>query len=191
MFKKSKARIAILSSMLSYPTVNQNDWISGMSSENARIGDLVSLSSAPDSKWYVSWVREIRKNNSWQEYLLESIDDGALCWWSNVGLNIYNRERILERPKWQWDDKQFAFSNRWFKACGRNASFIVLPILPLFNEDNSVVLDIRIRHNFSDFKYPKTFPSWNKMLMKEMEYYYRECVEKYNKYENKSYTTDL
>ena len=177
---KDNARISILSELMAFPTINQKDWL-GSFDGKAQVGDLVSLCSAPASKWYLSWVREIKPAKHDTGYLLESIDDGELCWWSNVGLNVYDRERVKERPSWRWDDAQFAFSTRWRKVCKKYGAYIVLPCSPEFGDGNSVTLDVRIRHNFNDYSNPRTFPNWKKLTMKAMGEYYRECEKEYNK----------
>jgi hypothetical protein len=167
--------------MMAFPTINQKDWDTSGFDKDVKVGDLVSLCSAPASKWYVSWVREIETENGWTRYLLESIDDGTLCWWSNVGLNIYSRERVKERPTWQWDDKQFAFNDRWHKVGKRNNAHIVLPCQSKFNDDGSVELDVRIRYGWDEYHNPRIFPNWQKLLMKDMDIYYKECVQGYEK----------
>lgn len=178
---REKAKLEILSELLSYPTVSQKDWQSDFSTD-VQVGDLVSLNSAPVSKWFLSWVKKIDKTSSRfsTRYLLESVEDGELCWWSNVGFNIYNRKRVSERPKWKWDDKQHAFFSRWFKSCKRHDSYIVLPVLPEFHDDYSVTLNVRIRFGFTNFQNPKIFDNWKKLNMKDMEKYYLECVTKNN-----------
>jgi len=153
-------------------------WTSGNSTGvKFQVGDLVSLQSAPVSKWYLSWLKEIDPNDGWPKYLLESIEDGALCWWGNVGLSYYDRERI-DNPIWHWDDAQYAFDDRWRKVCRRNNAYIVLPIIPDFHGDGSVTLDVRIRFGLSDFHNPKTFKNWKRVTMKMMDEYYKESFEK-------------
>lgn len=182
---RNRARLSILSELMSFPTINQKDWISNnLGRDDIQIGDLVSLCSAPDSKWYVSWLRELDENNGWPRYLLESIDDGELCWWENVSLNVYSRKRVSERPTWKWDDKQFAFYGRWRKVCGRNGAYSVLPCLPEFGDDGSVELDIRIRWDHEGYHNPRKFPSWKKLHMEVMDAYYKKCVKCYNSYLN-------
>lgn len=176
---KYRAKIAILSELMSFPTINQKDWDSW--DLKPEVGDLVSLSSAPASKWYLGWVVEIRGLDDYPEYLLESIEDGSLCWWGNVGLNIYDRKRVSERVTWRWDDKQFAFNGRWLKVGRRNDAYIVLPCWAKFSDDGSVELNVRIRFGMNEFSYPRTFPNWKKTLMKDMDSYYKECCEVYEK----------
>lgn len=175
---KDRARIQILSALMSYPTINQKDWESDFIGKGAQIGDLVSLNSAPPSKWYVSWVRDI--NVKEESYLLESIDDGALCWWSNVGFHIYNRDRVKEfGSTWQWDDKQFTFNDRWHKIFRRNNAHMIRPLYPVFGEDGTVTLDVYIRFGIRDFSNKKTFPNWKKLTMKTMDEFYKDCERKY------------
>lgn len=177
---KNRAKILILSEILSFPTISGKNWRSDLSCRtDLQIGDLVSLSSAPPTKWFLSWLREVDPNNGWPKYLLESIEDGELCWWENVGLNIYSRERVTDRPSWKWDDKQFEFNDRWHKVCRNNDAYIVLPCQPVFHDDGSVLLDVRIRFQISDYRNPKTFPNWKKVTMKLMDSYYNESVKEY------------
>lgn len=178
MMSKDRARLIILNDLLAFPTINQKDWRAVfLSSDSVAVGDLVSINAAPVTKWYLSWVREIKEEHGLKRYLLESVEDGGLCWWSNIGMNVYTRAN--ERPTWQWDDKQFAFNDRWRKVCKRNDAYIVIPCQPEFEENNSVGLNVRIRYALSDFSCPRIFPNWRKVTMKEMEAYYRECCEAY------------
>ncbi len=182
MAPKNRARISILSEVLSFPTIQNKYWHRGdFSDDKARVGDLVSLSSAPASKWYLSWLRDYDYNNGWPKYLLESIEDGELCWWENVSVNYYDRETIRNRLTWQWDDHQFAFNDRWNKVGRRNDAYTVLPCLPTFNDDGSVTLDVRVRWGFSDYHKPQTFQNWKKVTMKQMDAYYKECKAEYDK----------
>ncbi|MEE8382247.1 MAG: hypothetical protein V3R78_10295 [Thermodesulfobacteriota bacterium] len=180
---KSEARFSILSELLAFPTVNQKDWVGAHSydGDKARIGDLVSLSCARASKWYVSWIIDIEiVSRGYVKYLLESIEDGSLCWWENVGLNVYSRERTKVRPEWKWTDKQFAFYGRWSKVGRKNNAYLILPCQPEFKEDDSVILDVRIRFGWSDYRNKKIFPNWKKLTMKQMDEYYKECEAEYN-----------
>lgn len=177
---RSKARISILSELMSFPTINQKDWLSELDDDNVKEGDLISLNAAPESKWYLSWVIDIENQSTHgTKYLLESIDDGELCWWSNIGINIYSREKVNNRPRWKWTDDQFAFSSRWGKACGRQNAYIVLPCSPSFGKGDSVTLDVRVRHGLTEFSNKRTFDNFRKVKIKDMESYYLECVELY------------
>jgi hypothetical protein len=84
----------------------------------AQPGDLIAMQSAPTSKWYLSWlVKEERREDGFRHYLLESIEDGALCWWTNVGMDFMDREVIKDHPSWRWTDRQYAFKDRWWSVC--------------------------------------------------------------------------
>jgi hypothetical protein len=179
---KYRAKLAILGHLLAFPTINQKDWKSDFPRRDVKVGDLVSINSCSATEWYVSWVREIKiyeKNYDFNEYLLESIENQKLCWWTNVGMNVFSREIVERNPHWKWDDKQFEFSGRWNKVFKRNDAFWVLPTLPEFNDQGSVTLNVRIRYGLECFENPKTFPNWRKLTMREMGDYYRECVRKY------------
>lgn len=158
---REKSRLAILNTLLAFPTVSQKDW-TGDLSESPKPGDLVSLNCAAPSKWYLSWVHDTEERNGWTHTLLESIEDGELSWWHNVGFSIYNRERVANNPQWRWDDKQWAFWSRWRKACRKHDAYIMLPVIPSFGEGNSVTLDVRIRHSLNRYRNPRTFDNWKK-----------------------------
>jgi hypothetical protein len=169
-----------MNEIMSFPTLRGKDWTDHYGTDkDLQEGDLVAMNCAGPSKWYLAWLREVQNENGIDKYLLESIEDGALCWWSNIGLTTYSRERVKLHPHWQWDDKQFKFNDRWHKVANRNDAYIVLPLYPTFGGNDSVTLNVRIRYGFSDFNNPRTFPNWKKLTMKEMESYYKECCELY------------
>jgi len=166
---KTKARLSILGEMLAFPTISQKDWTSG----GAIVGDLVSLQSAPPSKWYVSWLIETRCVHD-REYLLESIDDGSLCWWSNVSLNHYNRERVGNNPTWRWEDRQFDFWKRWRKAASTD-SWLLRPSLPEFS---GFKVTLSVRKTFeSGVLFGKEFLDWRKLKISDMIDYYNGCLK--------------
>lgn len=179
-FVKNRARLEILSWIMSFPTIGEKNWGYNCGCDEPIIGDLVALQSAPPSKWYLSWLRDIRIKRHDLEYLLESIDDGSLCWWQNVGLTVYDRKRVKDFPSWQWEDKQFDLNKRWGLTCKRQGCYEVLPKNLHFNKDGSVLFDVRIRWLPEVFSNPVTFPNWKKVTIKHMVAYYQECVEKYN-----------
>lgn len=116
---------------------------------------------------------------SGNEYLLESIEDGALCWWGNVSVNPYNQETVNKFPQWRWTDEQFAFSERWQRACKRRDAYMVLPMLPVFHDDGSVTLGCRLRYEGLPGRewrpQPKKFDNWKKLKVKDMLAYYDEA----------------
>ena len=177
---KTRARLAILSELLAFPTVTASRWDVGFADSRIQKGDLISICSGPPSKWFVSWLIDYEvRDDGFTHYLLESIDDGELCWWTNVGINIYDRERVREHPTWKWTDKQFAFKNRWDKVCYRqNDAYIVLPLHPIFR-GNSVELGVRVRFGIREFSNPIVFEDWKRLTNKRMGEYYRECVSMY------------
>ena len=142
-----------------------------------RVGDLVALSSAPVSKFYLGWLVETRENQpGWPEFLLQSIDDGSQCWWSNVGVTYMNRETVKAHPEWRWDDQQHAFNDRWIKACYKKRdAYIYLPVQVVYSGDQ-VTLSIRVRHGFRPERPTKTFEHWKKVKVADMLAFYDAAV---------------
>lgn len=180
---QNNARLSILNEVLSLPTIRGKDWTSTPFNRNIlMVGDLVAMSNAPASKWYLSWLREIQPNNGWPKYLLESIDDGSLCWWGNIGLDFYNRERVKENPQWRWNDRQFLFARRWYRVCKKIDGWEIRACQPKFNTDGSVELNVRTHRLFDDkFTNPRSFSNWNKVTVSQIELYYRESIAMYKK----------
>lgn len=171
----NRAKINILSNIVQFPTINGKDW----SSNNCPpVGSLVSLSSAPPSQWYLSWVEEVQPgtNEFCSRYLLRSIETGELCWWSNVTIFVYNPERVYDR--WRWSDKQFKFYDRWQKVLRRADAWMVLDGPTTFGDDGSVTIRLRERHGgFRDhdqFHFERSFPDWRKVTMAVMADFYNE-----------------
>lgn len=173
-FERSK--ISILSCLLSFPTISNKDWLSDFGNDKQpRLGSLVSMTSAPESKWYLSWLEKVDLNNGWTKYLLKSVEDHSLCWWENVALNYYDLKRVSDNPQWKWSDKQFKFYDRWRKVCYEwNGAYMVLPKQPVFNGEK-VTLGLRTRFNFnSGFKFENEFDCWRKVTMKQMDTFYNK-----------------
>lgn len=145
---------------------------------SVRPGDLVSLSSAPVSEWYLSWVVEFDYNGGNPRYLLDSIETGKLCWWHNVSVNYMDRKIVAENPQWRWSDRQWAFKNRWWKVCFKRCdAYLILPVFPTFGDDGlSVTIGTRPRYSMGDHYPTRRFLDYRKVTMKMMEDFYNECV---------------
>jgi hypothetical protein len=133
--------------------------------EHPSEGDLVALSCAPMSKWYLSWYRGYKPmGNSFRDiHILESIEDGQLCNWTNVSLMTMNRTIVEGNPQWKWTDGQFVFRNKWHRAC---RGLWDIPLRPKFKDDGSVILTIRKRHG-KEMK-SISFSNWKKALSRDM-----------------------
>lgn len=140
-----------------------------------RSGDLVSLSSAPVSEWYLSWMIEYDHNRG---YLLESIETGKLCWWHNVSVNYMDRKTLAEHPSWRWTDRQWIFKDRWWKVCFKRCdAYLTVPLYPVFGDDGlSVTLGTRPRWSVGEHYPSRRFLDYRKVTMKMMEDFYHECV---------------
>lgn len=142
----------------------------------AQIGDLILLSSAPMSKWTLSWFHQRREPSpgNW-EYLLESIEDGDLCWWSNVSISFLHRRALA--PSWRWNDRQWSFRDRWEHVCYREKeAYIVRPVEPVFGEGFEVTLGTRTSHGFDDITPKRWFHDWRKVTKAMMAQCYDDCV---------------
>lgn len=158
----------------------------------AKPGDLVKLGSVRGAtEWYLSWyIKEIRhwyKNSDGSidtergyesEHIVKSIETGELCRWSNVGIYYCDRDEI--RENWRWNDRQFEFSDRWFRLCdNEKEAYLLRPFYPEFGENGEVTLTMRRRHEalVSEEAYlpSKTFPDYRKVTKKHMSDFYDQC----------------
>lgn len=73
------------------------------------------------SEYYLGWLREVTGDGS---FLIESIDNGNLCNWSNVSL-AYMPIRSI-KDQWRWDDRQFNIKDKWFRACYKRARLLFI-----------------------------------------------------------------
>jgi hypothetical protein len=137
-------------------------------------GDLVTPTVAPHSEWYLSWyVEYISKGDHFEDiHVLESIETGRLCNWSNIGLDILCREVVKNHPEWRWTDKQYEFKDRWFRACYKKRdAYMTLPVPPTFHDGGGVTLGTRKRFGLGS-SYYKKFPNWKKVLIRDMLEFY-------------------
>lgn len=176
-FEKSRARLAILNELLSFPTIRGKDWVSTYGETKAAVGDLVALDCAPVSEWYLSWVIEIdaTTNPGWARWALESVDTGRQCWWQNVGISIYKGKHGIP-AEWRWTDRQFQLRDRWYRVMNREDAYLTRPAQFEFGSDGSLVVGVRERHNFGgdNFNYSKTFPDWRKVTIAQLTDFYHE-----------------
>jgi len=145
-------------------------------------GDLVLLSSAPFGEWYLSWYLDTDpKENGFDIHLLQSLETGKLCNWTNVSFNHLNRKFLDKRPDWRWVDKQWEFKDRWWRACYRKRdAHMTLPKMPVFHDDGSVTLSTRTRYNLDDKEPTRKFLDWRKVLVRDMLDFYDEVVSEKN-----------
>jgi len=152
-----------------------------------QVGDLVILESAAPSKWNIGWLREIEEGSRYsRRYLIESLDDGSLCWWSNVGLSFMPRGDIRER--YHWTDRQFAFQKRWHKTAGKHGKTGMRVMDCQFNGDE-VTLRMCVRWADTDEEragFSRTFPDYRKVTIgimmeavNELEAQYKTTQSRY------------
>ncbi|WP_165020149.1 hypothetical protein [Dysgonomonas sp. ZJ279] len=149
---------------------------SGAFADNPPIGSLVRLMAAPFTKWYLSWLLEIKEETlGYRKYLLKSVEDGSLCWWENIGLYHMPLEESDKFPHWKYNDNQFEFWDKWKKANKWEDVYVLAPLRPIFN-GLSVTLDLRKKHT-NDIAGSKTFCNWNKLTIREMREFIRETAK--------------
>lgn len=158
--EKKRAKIEILNSIINFgTTISVNGKSESIFNDDkyafhyqeisgVQLGDLVKIQAAPFTKWYLSWVVEIRNKSNFTEYLLESIEDGKLCWWSNISLCYLNRKTILSRPDFRYSDEQFDFVDKCRSAYRESVSLYCFAGCD-FNEDGSV--NVLRRERFQDY----------------------------------------
>jgi len=133
----------------------------------AEVGDLVVPKSAPNSVWYLSWVREIKEVDGFRHYLLESVETGEMCSWSNIGIAYLDRDVVEDHPEWQWTDRQFEFNDRWNRVCYRERdAYMTLPRRAVFGDGFQVTLGARTRFSLNDYRPSKTFDDFRKVTKK-------------------------
>lgn len=141
------------------------------------IGSLCALGSAPNTKYYLGWLREIKPDASryGTEYLLESIEDGSLCWWSNIQIWYLPLETTDKFPEWQWIDKQYEFLDKIRRVERKVDSYMIRITYPEFSKEGGV--KISARKKFGDVFQEKNFPNWKKVLSRDIESFLKESIE--------------
>jgi len=115
-------------------------------SQNPPIGSLVTIGSAPVSKFYLGWLKEINQSDSRYDtkFLIESIEDHSLCRWENISIWHLPLETSNKYPSWKWNDKQHAFRNKWFDTLKKKRDpYLIRPLNPIFHENGSITLSFR------------------------------------------------
>jgi hypothetical protein len=193
-----RARIEMLNYLLNFSTAKyfgpktegyewtfnsvECSWRGGVSDEQAPIGSLCMLSSAPFTKFYLCWLIDFKDEGYGGSYLMQSVEDHSLCWWSNVGVYFFPPEKSKHFPQWKWSDRQFEFYDRWLRAAKRVDDYWTKTLLPDFHDDGSVTLGTR-EHIFrtaidgeGGYLPKKTFPDWRKVKFGEMVEFFKYCV---------------
>jgi hypothetical protein len=180
-----RARLAILTRIIQKSTVKRHGTgrdsmmdsgiLKGFTDETPQPGDLVRMEYITrPTKWYLSWFVE---NAGDQAYLLESIEDRERRKWSNCCVSVYDREVMAKNGHFRFNDRQFAFWDRWKKPIGRYEPFMVMTVMPHF-EGQRVRLATRSREN----AYPRAsqemwFDNWAKVTKKQMREFYLSVLE--------------
>ncbi len=147
------------------------------------VGSLVALSAVMrPSKWYLSWVVEVQQGATEFDTraLLESIEDGELCWWSNVQFLQMYGQRVtdtfgeynvgLDRPQWRWTDRQHQLNSRFARMVHKDT--IHRPNQITFE---GLQVTCEIRKSFQDeLAASRTFADWRKVTQMDLVAYVRQ-----------------
>lgn len=144
-----------------------------LSGKKAVAGDLVLMQSAPASKWRLSWLVERVGGDL---YLCASVIDRELCNWSNVRVAYLHRPTLKQHPEWRWDDDQFAFDDRWMKACKRHDPYIYRPLSADFGDDGVATIGVRCRFSRDAAYTTVQVPNWRKITQRDMAGIYLALV---------------
>lgn len=184
--QKNRARLLILNHIMQFSLQRRiGDQVYGglrdmafhgddLGGTKAEPGDLVALQSAGPSKWYLGWLisREWPEGWAGEQYVIESIEDGQLCNWTNVGLIHYDRSQTKTHPEWRWTDQQFQFKDRWWNVCYKDRdAYIYLPTMPVF-DGAAVEIGVRVRFGISSTVINKRFDNWRKVTKKLLAEFY-------------------
>ena len=141
---KHKARESIMHVVLQFCTTREYRRLEPyvFRSGEPKVGDLVLLESVRRwTKWNIGWLREISADHfGCHAYVIESLEDGELCNWTNVGLVYIDRQLLKDYPRWQMTDRQVEFWERLYKEF-REIPFGPRPANPYF-DGVSVKFDI-------------------------------------------------
>jgi hypothetical protein len=183
-FDRNRARTLIMSDILSFyitrnwepdaeygknsPSLNGFTPAGYDSTRDAVVGDLVILESAMPSKWQIGWLREIEDGNRYsRRYLIESLEDGSLCWWTNVGLSFMPPRQVRERYK--WTDRQFDFQKRWNRVVNKHSA---MRTMDSTFSGNEVTVRMSVRWALTDDErkgYSRTFSDYRKVTIAIMK----------------------
>lgn len=141
-----------------------------------RPGDLIRPESViQPNKWYIAWFHEMLDEN-WNRCLLESIEDGEICEWSNIGIGVFDREMTAKHPEWRWNDAQWDLWDRWKAPDLEDEPYMVLPCRPEF-EGDAVTLATRSRFNMTPKVHlRRKFGDWKKVTAEDICQLYRDAV---------------
>lgn len=192
-FSKNRSRLEIMHYMLSFCTSRSygadgrlypgsEGFVFGADGKDVRVGDLVLLESIMPPYFPVGWLHEIDLTHGAghsARYLVESIDNGKMCWWSNVGIKYFPRDKVSSC--WRWVDRQWEFKERWFRVCYKiKGAYIDRPLFPEFGEGFSVSIGLRTSHGIDDIVARRTYPDWRKITIGMLAACFDECVAERN-----------
>lgn len=139
-------------------------WKCRKSCDDPSPGDVVMLSCAPPSEWDLSIYRENQGNGY---HLLESMRTGALGRWANVGFHTLDRDKIGLPKSIDWTDEQFAFSDKFHKACKRGGFYAAIPFIDRFDGNTAHVI-FRTRFGWDENLTPVDIVGWSKITLKSL-----------------------
>ncbi|WP_156892476.1 hypothetical protein [Salaquimonas pukyongi] len=149
----------------------------GFLGKMAQAGDLILVSGIPQHGWSLCWLHRISSDQPENRYLCESVETGEMSWWSNVGIEYLDRDVVESHPQWRWTDQQFAFNDRWQRACGEPADWRGLkPLMPVFEAGFSVALALQAATGWREERQERRFEDYRKVTKTEMRSFFMHCL---------------
>jgi len=169
----------IINRLMSFPTISGKCWAEGCF-QHGKVGDFISLQSAPATEWQLSWVEEVQG----ERYLLKSAMTGELCWWGNIGITVLKKDEIS--MGFDWTDRQFKFRDKFCLAIKRNNDYS-LTYGGVEFDGFKVKCNLRKRHDFADVAFSKIieFDDFRKVKASQLNDFYLTTVEEQKPVTNK------
>lgn len=139
------------------------------------------------NKYYLSWLVDVAVTGNDIRFLLRTIEDGDTAWASNIALNVfYDGHKCTTPEDWKWNDKQFAFYDKWKRVLSRSTDLITTAGV-YFDNKHGVTIKIRERGILAmpeenNWRFAQSFMDYRKVLSSELDSAINKALEDYKTY---------